>query len=69
MALSGVDLAAFIGFIALVVIAGLNSAIAAFYYLRLAVPPIAPAVANAIYAATGLRLRKLPIRRQDLQAP
>ncbi len=29
------------GFLALVVIAGLNSAIAAFYYLRLAVPPLA----------------------------
>jgi NADH-quinone oxidoreductase subunit N len=29
------------GFIGLVIIAGINSAIAAFYYLRLAVPPIA----------------------------
>jgi isoquinoline 1-oxidoreductase beta subunit len=29
------------------------------------VPPIAPAVANALYAATGVRLRRLPFGRLD----
>jgi isoquinoline 1-oxidoreductase beta subunit len=33
---------------------------------EMGVPPLAPAVANAVFAATGIRVRRLPIQPADL---
>jgi isoquinoline 1-oxidoreductase beta subunit len=35
---------------------------------EMGVPPIAPAVANAVFSATGKRIRHIPIRPEDLRA-
>ena len=35
---------------------------------EMGVPPVSPAIANAIYAATGNRIRHIPIKPEDLQS-
>ena len=35
---------------------------------EMGVPPVAPAIANAVFAATGKRVRHIPIRPEDLKA-
>jgi isoquinoline 1-oxidoreductase beta subunit len=35
---------------------------------EMGVPPVAPAIANAVYAATGKRIRHIPIKPEDLKA-
>ena len=35
---------------------------------EMGVPPVAPAIANAVYAATGKRIRHIPIKPDDLKA-
>ncbi|HBX68137.1 MAG TPA: hypothetical protein DEH25_01780 [Chloroflexi bacterium] len=35
---------------------------------EMGVPPVAPAIANAVFAASGKRVRHIPIRAEDLAA-